>query len=101
MTEHLSQTADSQVSGPLTGDTLGSFAVGGRLGGGGRGEGYRAEDTRLKPSVALKRLSVHLRSDPLYRRRLEEEAEHASRLNDAHVAAVYDVIEEQGETFLD
>ena len=100
MTEHLSQTADSQVSGPLTGDTIGRFVVGERLGKGGMGEVYRAEDTRLKRSVALKRLSVHLRSDPLYRRRLEEEAEHASRLNDAHVAAIYDVIEEQGEIFL-
>ena len=64
------------------------------------GEVYRAEDTRLKRTVALKRLSVHLRSDPLYRRRFEEEAERASRLNDAHVAAVHDVIEVQGEIFL-
>jgi serine/threonine protein kinase len=100
MTEHLSQTADSQVSGPLTGDTIGRFVIGERLSKGGIGEVYRAEDTRLKRSVALKRLSVHLRSDPLYRRRLEKEAEHASHLNDAHVAAIYDVIEEQGEIFL-
>ncbi len=100
MTEYPSQAADSQVSGSLTGTTIGRFVIGERLGKGGMGEVYRAEDTRLKRTVALKRLSAHLRSDPLYRRRFEEEAERASRLNDAHVAAVYDVIEEQGEIFL-
>lgn len=61
---------------------------------------YRAEDTRLKRSVALKRLSASLRLDPLYRRRFEEEAERASCLNHAHVAAIYDVIEVQGEIFV-
>src|SRR5438270_4843389 len=100
MTENLSQTADSQMSGSLTGNTIGRFVIGERLGEGGMGEVYRAEDTRLKRTVALKRLSVHLRSDPLYRRRFEEEAERASSLNDAHVAAVHDVIEVQGEIFL-
>src|SRR5262249_29462463 len=48
----------------------------------------------------LKRLSAHLRADPLYRRRLEEEAERASRLNDSHIAAVHDLIEDRGESFL-
>jgi tetratricopeptide (TPR) repeat protein/TolB-like protein/predicted Ser/Thr protein kinase len=100
MTEYASHAADSQVSGSLTGNTIGRFVIGERLGKGGMGEVYRAEDTRLKRTVALKRLSVHLRSDPLYRRRFEEEAERASRLNDAHIAAIHDVIEEQGEIFL-
>src|SRR5437868_15327878 len=97
MTENLSQTADSQMSGLLTGSTIGRFVIGERLGKGGMGEVYRAEDTRLKRTVALKRLSPHLRLDPLYRRRFEEEAERASRFNDAHVAAIYDVIDEEGE----
>ena len=88
------------MSGLLTGSTIGRFAIGERLGKGGMGEVYRAEDTRLKRTVALKRLSPHLRLDPLYRRRFEEEAERASRFNDAHVAAVYDVIDEEGEIFL-
>jgi len=100
MTEYSSQGADNHVSWSLTGNTVGRFVIGERLGKGGMGEVYRAEDTRLKRTVALKRLSVHLRSDPLYRRRFQEEAERASRLNDPHVAAVHDVIEEQGETFL-
>jgi serine/threonine-protein kinase len=64
------------------------------------GEVYRAEDTRLKRTVAIKRLSPYLRSDPLYRRRFQEEAERGSRFTDPHVAAIYDVIDEQGETLL-
>ena len=100
MPEYRSPTSDSEVSGLLTGSTIGRFAIGERLGKGGMGEVYRAEDTRLKRTVALKRLSPHLRLDPLYRRRFEAEAERASRFNDAHVAAVYDVIDEEGEIFL-
>src|SRR6266849_4078615 len=100
MTDYPSPPANSQLSGSLTGHIMGRFVIGERLGKGGMGEVYRAEDTRLKRSVALKRLSPHLRSDPLYRRRFEEEAERASRFSDAHVAAIHDVIDEQGEIFL-
>jgi len=100
MTDYPSPPANSQLSGSLTGHTMGRFVIGERLGKGGMGEVYRAEDTRLKRTVALKRLSPHLRSDPLYRRRFEEEAERASRFSDAHVAAIHDVIDEQGEIFL-
>ena len=64
------------------------------------GEVYRAEDTKLKRTVALKRLAPSLRADSLYRRRFLEEAERASRFGDAQVAAVYDVLEEHGEIFL-
>lgn len=64
------------------------------------GEVYRAEDTRLKRMVALKRLSPSLRSDPVYRHRFQEEAERASRFSDSHVAAIYDVIDEHEETLL-
>jgi len=88
------------VSELVRGDRIGRFVIAEKLGQGGMGEVYRAEDTRLKRTVALKRLSPHLRTDPLYRRRFEEEAERASRLSDAHIAAVHDVIEEQEEIFL-
>ena len=79
---------------------MGRFRIGERLGKGGMGEVYRAEDTKLKRTVALKRLAPSLRADSLYRHRFLEEAERASRFSDAHVAAVYDVLEEQGEIFL-
>jgi tetratricopeptide (TPR) repeat protein/TolB-like protein/predicted Ser/Thr protein kinase len=84
----------------LTGKTVGRFLIRARLGGGGMGEVYLAEDTGLKRQVALKRISTALRADPESRQRLWKEAEWASRLNDPHIAAVYDVIEEGGEVFV-
>src|SRR5689334_9620313 len=100
MSEYPSSAAGSALAGSLTGRTIGRFVIGERLGKGGMGEVYRADDTRLKRAVALKRLSPSLRSDPLYRRRFQEEAERASSLNDQHVAALYDVIEQDGEILL-
>ena len=64
------------------------------------GEVYRADDIRLKRTVALKRMSPHLRADQLYRDRFFREAERASGLTGDHVAAIYDVLEENGEIFL-
>ncbi len=84
----------------LTGSSVGRFAIGERLGVGGMGEVYRAQDTRLNRSVAIKRMSGALRSDPAQRRRFLKEAERASQLTAPHVAALYDILEEQGEIFL-
>jgi serine/threonine protein kinase/tetratricopeptide (TPR) repeat protein len=64
------------------------------------GEVYRAEDPTLKRFVALKRLAPDLRADARYRRRFLQEAAQASRFSDAHIAALYDVLDEQGELFL-
>jgi tetratricopeptide (TPR) repeat protein/tRNA A-37 threonylcarbamoyl transferase component Bud32 len=84
----------------LSGTIVGRFRMAERLGKGGMGEVYRAEDTKLKRTVALKRLAPELRADAMYRLRFLQEAERASRFSDAHVAALYDVLEEQGEIFL-
>ena len=92
--------SSTQPQDSLSGTVVGRFRIGERLGQGGMGEVYRAEDTKLKRTVALKRLAPSLRADSLYRHRFLEEAERASRFGDAHVAAVYDVLEEQGEIFL-
>lgn len=100
VTEHANKKESVAASELVTGDRIGRFIISSRLGKGGMGEVYQAQDSRLKRTVALKRLSAHLRADPLYRRRFEEEAERASRLNDSHIAAVHDVLEERGETFL-
>ena len=59
---------------------------------------YRAYDTKLKRLVALKRIVST--SDDQYKERLWTEAEYASRLNDARIAAVYDMFEEGNEIFL-
>jgi len=84
----------------LTGTMVGRFAIRARLGAGGMGEVYRAEDTRLKRFVALKRISPRLRADAQYRQRFLREAERASALNHHAIAGVYDVLEEREETFL-
>jgi eukaryotic-like serine/threonine-protein kinase len=84
----------------LSGATIGRFHIGDRLGKGGMGEVYRAKDTKLKRLIALKRLAPHLCADSTYQRRFLEEAERASCFSDAHIAALYDVLEEQGEMLL-
>jgi tetratricopeptide (TPR) repeat protein/tRNA A-37 threonylcarbamoyl transferase component Bud32 len=93
-------TNPDRAAESLSGTTIGRFVIGDRLGKGGMGEVYLAQDTKLKRQVALKRLAPSLRADALYRRRFQEEAERASRFSDAHVAALYDVLEDNGEMFL-
>lgn len=83
----------------LTGLTVSRFRIGERLGGGGMGEVYRARDSKLGRTVALKRMAPALRDDPASRRRFLHEAERTSRLNDSHIAAIYDVLE-QGQDIL-
>jgi len=100
MPENASSAVKNHPAGSLTGSIGGRFQIGERLGKGAMGEVYRAHDTRLKRTVALKRLSPYLRSDPLYRKRFEQEAERASAFSDSHAAAIYDVIEDRDELFL-
>jgi eukaryotic-like serine/threonine-protein kinase len=90
----------AEVPQPLSGTVVGRFIIRERLGGGGMGEVYRAEDIRLKRDVALKRMAPSLRADPTYRLRFQQESERASRFSDSHIAAIYDVVEEQSEIFL-
>jgi len=64
------------------------------------GEVYKADDPKLKRVVAIKRLSAALRRDPTSHQRLMVEARRACALNHPHIAAVYDVVEENGELCL-
>lgn len=84
----------------LTGKLVGRFAIDARLGAGGMGEVYRARDTKLRRTVALKRISANLWTNEKSRERLWKEALCASRLNDPHIAAIHDAFEEQHEIFL-
>jgi serine/threonine-protein kinase len=84
----------------LSGTTVGRFAIRVRLGGGGMGQVYLADDLRLKRQVALKRLSPKLRDDAQFHDRLLREAEFSSRLASENIAAIFDVIESEGESFL-
>jgi eukaryotic-like serine/threonine-protein kinase len=84
----------------LSGSTVGRFAIEQLLGRGGMGEVYRAKDTGLNRQVALKRISPARHADQRSRQHLWKEAECASRLNDPHIAAVYDVIDIENELFI-
>jgi tetratricopeptide (TPR) repeat protein len=84
----------------LTGSKIGRFVIVSKLGAGGMGEVYRAEDTKLKRSVALKRVTRRLGNDQDARQRILGEAQRASVLTSEHIAGIHDVLEEDGELFL-
>ncbi|HKS96661.1 MAG TPA: protein kinase, partial [Terriglobia bacterium] len=94
------ESAGVRAAEDLSGSVVGRFEIQVRLGTGGMGEVYRAVDTRLKRTVALKRVAPRLGSDPVYRDRFLKEAERASALNHPHIADVYDFFEEKGELYL-
>jgi len=94
MSEQSGQSKD------LSGSSVGRFLIRERLGSGGMGEVYLAEDPQLRRTVAIKRMSARFGEDERYRQRFLREAQMASRLNDPRIAAVYDVFEREGEIFL-
>src|SRR5262245_56553979 len=87
-------------SSALNGMIAGRFLIQERLGAGGMGEVYRAEDTKLHRPVALKRIAPRHSRDPHYRSRFRKEAERASILYDQHIAGIHDVLEFEGEMLL-
>ncbi|MFZ0774116.1 MAG: protein kinase [Candidatus Sulfotelmatobacter sp.] len=84
----------------LAGTTVGRFAISKRLGAGGMGQVYGAEDTTLKRFVAIKRMAPESNSTEADRKRLLKEAQRASALNHPNVGAIYDVVEHAGELWL-
>jgi len=74
-----------------TGTRLGPYEIVAPIGAGGMGEVYRAKDTRLERTVAIKVLSAHLSSSPESRQRFEREARTISQLSHPHICALYDV----------
>jgi eukaryotic-like serine/threonine-protein kinase len=79
------------------GSRLGPYEIVAPLGAGGMGEVYRARDTRLERTVAIKVLPAHLSSSPESRQRFEREAKTISQLSHPHICALHDVGRE-GET---
>src|SRR5881628_2300308 len=73
------------------GTKLGPYEIQAPLGAGGMGEVYRARDTRLERTVAVKVLPSHLSSSPEVRQRFEREAKTISQLSHPHICALYDV----------
>ena len=88
------------VADALTGTTVGRFVITKRLGAGGMGQVYGAEDTTLKRFVAIKRMSPSAKSTEADRRRLLKEAQRSSALNHPNVGSVYDVVEHAGELWV-
>jgi Tol biopolymer transport system component len=82
------------------GTRLGPYEILSPLGAGGMGEVYRARDTRLERTVAIKVLAAHLSSNPDLRARFEREAKAISALQHPHICVLYDVGEEAGIDFL-
>jgi eukaryotic-like serine/threonine-protein kinase len=82
------------------GSRLGPFEILGLLGAGGMGEVYKAHDTRLDRTVAIKVLPSHLSANPDRRARFDREARAISRLTHPHICTLYDLGHEGGVDYL-
>ncbi len=83
-----------------SGTKLGPYEILSPLGAGGMGEVYRARDTRLERSVAIKVLPSHLSSNPDLKLRLEREARAISSLQHPHICVLHDVGHHDGTDYL-
>src|SRR5712692_7774116 len=83
-----------------SGTRLGPYEIGAPLGAGGMGEVYRALDTRLERTVAIKILPPQLSDDPVRKQRFEREAKTISSLNHPHICVLYDVGHQDGTDYL-
>ena len=86
--------------GLSTGTRLGPYEIVSAVGAGGMGEVYRARDTRLDRTVAIKVLPQHLADTPEARQRFEREARAVSALNHPHICTLHDVGSQDGTEFL-
>ena len=82
------------------GTRLGAYEIVGVIGAGGMGEVYRARDTRLGRTVAVKLLPAHLAGDREAGERLEREARAVAALRHPHICTLYDVGRHNGQSFL-
>ena len=83
-----------------SGTKLGPYEIQSPLGAGGMGEVYRAKDTRLDRTVAIKVLPSHLSSDPALKQRMEREAKAISALQHANICTLHDIGSQDGTGYL-
>src|ERR1700740_174498 len=84
----------------LPGKRLGPYEILSAIGAGGMGEVYRARDTRLDSTIAIKVLPSHLAARPELRERFEREARTIASLNHPHICTLYDIGHQDGIDFL-
>jgi Tol biopolymer transport system component len=82
------------------GTKLGPYEILAAIGAGGMGEVYRARDTRLDRTVAIKILPAQFTSDPVSRQRFEREAKVISSLNHPHICVLHDIGHQDGVDFI-
>lgn len=91
MAPTVAQAVSSRPVSLAIGSRLGAYEITGTLGAGGMGEVYRAKDTRLGRSVALKVLPEAVAADPDRVQRFEREAKVLASLNHPRIAALYGI----------
>jgi len=86
--------------GLAIGTRLGPYEILSAIGAGGMGEVYKAKDTRLDRTVAIKGLPSHVIGDPALRERFDREARTVAALNHPHICTLYDVGRQDGTNYL-